>query len=398
MTTPAPPTRPARPGGCRDCLGRDRFAGHDPEAPSAPDALTAAAPRSWRHFLHAHRRAVTILVALVVLAIAALVLLPQLTGLGNTLRRMREGDKTWLAVGVACEALSLGAYMAIFHAVFCCDEARISFRASAQITLAGVVATKLFSAAGAGGVALTVWALRASGLRGRTIARRLTAMEILLYAVYMGALVIVGAGLRLGLLPGPRPFTMTVLPALFGAAAIVLALAAWLLPADIERRLTGGPHARARRLRARLATVPGTIRSGIVTALELLAHPRPGLLGAVGYWGFDMAALWASFHAYGSAPPLPVLIMAYFVGMLGNTLPIPGGIGGVEGGMIGSFIAFGVSGSLAVLAVLTYRLISYWLPMIPGAFAYFRLRGTVAAWRTTERSDARPRDAAPVSG
>jgi uncharacterized membrane protein YbhN (UPF0104 family) len=230
-------------------------------------------------------------------------------------------------------------------------------------------------------VALTVWALRAAGLSGRTIARRLTAMEILLYGVYMAALVIVGAGLRLGLLPGRRPFALTVVPAIFGAVVIVLVLAMWLLPPDIERRLSGGPDARAGRLRARLATIPGAVREGVVTALGLLAHPRPGLVGAVGYWGFDMGVLWVSLHAYGSSAPLPVVIMAYFIGTLGNTLPIPGGIGGVEGGLIGSLIAFGVAGGPAVLAVLTYRLFSYWLPVIPGSIAYFRLRRTVASWR-----------------
>ena len=69
-----------------------------------------------------------------------------------------------------------------------------------------------------------------------------------------------------------------------------------------------------------------------------------------------------------------VLVMGYYVGTLANTLPLPGGIGGVEGGMIGSFLAFGVNGSLAVLAVLAYRTISYWLPTVPGVIAYVRLR------------------------
>jgi uncharacterized protein (TIRG00374 family) len=366
----------------RDCLGRDRFDGHDPDAQAMPADVVAEAPRSMRQFVRQHRRAVTLLLAVVLLGAAAVVLLPQLAGLGHTLRRVRQGDKAWLGVGVACEAVSIGGYISIFRTVFCCEEARIGWRESAQITLAGLVATKLFSAAGAGGVALTVWALRAAGLSGRTIARRLTAMEVLLYSVYMGALVVVGAGLRLGVLDGPRPFALTVLPALFGAAVIALAIAMWLLPADIERRLAGGRRSHAKRLRARLATVPATIREGIVTALRLLAHPRPGLLGAVAYWGFDMAVLWASFHAFGSAPAIPVVIMGYFVGQLGNTLPIPGGVGGVEGGMIGAFIGFGVSGGLAVLAVLTYRLISYWLPLIPGAIEYFRLRGTVGTWRS----------------
>ena len=61
------------------------------------------------------------------------------------------------------------------------------------------------------------------------------------------------------------------------------------------------------------------------------------------------------FHAFGTPPPFTVIWMAYFVGMLGNLLPLPGGIGGVEGGMIGAFAAFGVDFDLAVLAVLSYR-------------------------------------------
>jgi uncharacterized protein (TIRG00374 family) len=79
--------------------------------------------------------------------------------------------------------------------------------------------------------------------------------------------------------------------------------------------------------------------------------------------------------------------MAYYVGTLANTLPLPGGVGGVEGGMIGSFLAFGVKGSLAVLAVLAYRTISYWLPTIPGAIAYFRLRHRFAAGRDAPADD-----------
>ena len=97
------------------------------------------------------------------------------------------------------------------------------------------------------------------------------------------------------------------------------------------------------------------------------------------------------FHAFGSPPPFTVIVMAYFVGLLGNLLPLPGGLGGVEGGMIGAFAAFGVDFNLAVLAVLGYRLISFWLPTIPGAIAYFQLRNTVARWREEQHALPRPR-------
>ena len=65
--------------------------------------------------------------------------------------------------------------------------------------------------------------------------------------------------------------------------------------------------------------------------------------------------LWAAFHAFGEPPPLAVLVLGFFVGMLGNLLPLPGGVGGVDGGMIGAFAAFGVDAGLAVVAVLVFR-------------------------------------------
>jgi len=108
---------------------------------------------------------------------------------------------------------------------------------------------------------------------------------------------------------------------------------------------------------------------------------RPAvLLGALAWWAFDIAVLWACFRAFGEAPPVAVLVMGYFTGMLGNLLPLPGGLGGVEGGMIGAFLAFGVSGGLAVVAVLSYRAFAFWLPTLPGAIAYLQLRRTVKDW------------------
>jgi uncharacterized protein (TIRG00374 family) len=92
--------------------------------------------------------------------------------------------------------------------------------------------------------------------------------------------------------------------------------------------------------------------------------------------------LWACFHAFGGSPPTAVVVMSYFVGMLGNVLPLPGGIGGVDGAMIGAFSAFGVAPALAVVAVLAYRAIAFWLPTLPGGVAYLQLRRTVHRWRS----------------
>jgi hypothetical protein len=154
------------------------------------------------------------------------------------------------------------------------------------------------------------------------------------------------------------------------------------LPSYVERRIEAVSRrtTRAAKLRAFALTVPGLVGSGVRGAVEIVRSRDPLALGAVAWWAFDIATLWASFHAFGSPPPLSVIVMAYFVGMFANVLPLPGGIGGVEGGMIGALIAFGVAGPLAVVAVLVYRGFAFWLPTIPGAIAYFQLRRRVHAW------------------
>jgi uncharacterized protein (TIRG00374 family) len=118
-------------------------------------------------------------------------------------------------------------------------------------------------------------------------------------------------------------------------------------------------------------------------ALRLLRRGDPATLAAVGWWAFDIAVLWACFHAFGTPPPTAVIVMAYFVGMAANTLPVPGGIGSVDGGMIGALIAFGVDAGLAIVAVLSYRAFAFWLPTIPGVIAYLGLRRTVKEWEVS---------------
>jgi uncharacterized membrane protein YbhN (UPF0104 family) len=93
-------------------------------------------------------------------------------------------------------------------------------------------------------------------------------------------------------------------------------------------------------------------RAGLTAALDMVKRREPLLLGALANWGFDIGVVWASFHAFGQSPPGAVLVMAYYVGTLANVLPFPGGIGGVEGGMIGAFLAFGAQAHLTLLAVL----------------------------------------------
>jgi uncharacterized membrane protein YbhN (UPF0104 family) len=328
--------------------------------------------------------------------------LPKLTGLGTTVHRIEGGDTWWIAIGVVLEILSFGGYVVLFRAVFVRGQSRIGWRESYEITMAGLVATRLFAAAGAGGVALTAWALRRSGMEPRLVACRMVAFIVLLYVVYAGSLLIDGIGLGTGLFPGGGSFAITIVPAIVALVLFVVVGAVALLPGDIERRLASraSDSGRLAQLVASGATVPALAASGIRTAIGLVRNREPGLLGSLAWWGFDISVLWAMFHAFGSPPPFTVIWMAYFVGTLGNLLPLPGGLGGVEGGMIGAFAAFGVEVNLAVLAVLSYRAISFWLPTLPGAVAYLQLRRTVARWRDEDSGTPIPagRPAATPAG
>jgi len=338
------------------------------------------------------RRHVLLTVAATAIVFAALYgALPQIPELRDTLERFDDGSPEWLLTAIGLEVASFAGYVIAFRAAFADHRAQITWRASTELTLAGVVASRLLAAGGAGGIAVTAWALHRVGLGAREVRERLAGFLVALYAVYMLALVLGGTGLRTGVLPGSAPFGLTVIPALFGGGVIVAALALSLVPPDLDRRVAAPTvdddgnsqapeHARTRRT---LALLPATVSAGVREALRLLRGPTaPGLVaGALLWWACDIAVLWACFRAFGTpAPEVAVLVVAYFTGMLGNLIPLPGGVGGVEGGMAAALLGFGVAAGPAVLAVLTYRLVAFWLPIAPGAFAYARLRRRTREW------------------
>src|SRR5262249_27688932 len=156
---------------------------------------------------------------------------------------------------------------------------------------------------------------------------------------------------------------ITMVPAIFGAGVFVLIYTTAFVPQDVERRLArwAEGHGRVHRLLAKAAAAPAAPASRVPPALSLVPGREGGVLGGVLGWACDIATLWAAFHAFShQTPAIGVIVVAYFVGMLGNTLPLPGGIGGVDGGMIGAFAAFGVDFGLATVAVLTYRAFAFW--------------------------------------
>jgi uncharacterized protein (TIRG00374 family) len=318
--------------------------------------------------------------------------LPRISGLNETWKRIENGDPLWLLAAGAFTALSFGGYVMLFHGVYVRGGVRLTVAESYQITMAALAATRLFAAGGAGGIALTAWALRRAGMARRVVAEQTLAFLVLTYAVYAAALVIGGLGLYVGLFHGPDDVALTLVPAIFGLVAMAIALLSALTPTDLQQRLEGWSHRGGRfaRVAQRMAGVPAALSSGVRIAVQHVRDRDPALAGSVLYWGANIAVLWASFKAFGEAPPWAVIVMAYFVGMLGNLLPLPGGVGGVDGGMIGAFVAYDVNYQLALVAVLTYRAFAFYLPTLPGAVAYFQLRRTVARWKEERHSRPAP--------
>jgi uncharacterized membrane protein YbhN (UPF0104 family) len=346
------------------------------------------------HGLEITPRALLTLGGFLLLAIAALYfLLPQLAGLRNTWHRVKDGSPWWMVAGLVFAFCQFGGYVTMFRGVFLrADErGRIDWKAAYQITLAASAATRLFAAGGAGGLVLQAWALRRAGMPRRRVADTTLSFLILTYFPYVLAVIVCGFGLRIGIFPGPAPFALTLVPAVIGLIALGLGLAVALVPTDLQRRVGSirCGSGRLSRWLKRLANAPASASAGMRDAIDHVRSGDPALLGAIAFWGFQILVLWAAFHAFGEPPPWAVLIQAFFLGMLGNLLPLPGGVGGVEGGMIGAFAAFGVDSGLAVVAVLVYRALTFWLPLIPGVIAYFRLRRTVERWRYAIQSEVK---------
>ena len=336
----------------------------------------------------ARRAAIPALLA--VAAVAALLLAQsRVHALADGVRRVFDVNPGWAVVALVLECVSLAGYVGLLSLVAGRAAPRVGMRESAQITFAGAAATRLLPTAGAGGLALALWALRQAGLRSRAATRTLLVFLVLLYSVFLAAIVLSGAALALGLVRAHGPLELAAIAAVAAGLGIGACLSLAVRrgaqadvaePGDVDGRERAPHIAASARLAAsgRLAASARLMGDAVCDALRLIRTGDPRLGGALAYWAFDAAVLWAMLHAFGAPPVLPVIVLAYFVGQVANTLPIPGS---VSGGIAGVLIAFGVAPELALPAVLAYRTVAVWLPTPFAVAAVPALRGTIARWR-----------------
>jgi len=284
-----------------------------------------------------------------------------LQAFADAIQRAFDADPRWVVIAAVSELLSFGGYVALLWLVGGRATERLGLRESAQVTLGGAAATRLLPTAGVGGAALTLWALRRTSMGSRRATQTLMTFLITLYSVFLVGIIAAGTALAIR---GEGPLAVTIMPA--AGAAFVLLFHLVLAARGPRPDATG-----------RFATAADMLGEAVREGLRMVRSGDARVLGAVAWWTFDAAVLWAVLHAFGAPPSLAVLALAYFVGQVGNTIPVPGA---VSGGIVGILVAFHVPADLAIVSVFAYRAVAIWLPAPIGLAALSGLRKTVARW------------------
>jgi uncharacterized membrane protein YbhN (UPF0104 family) len=305
-----------------------------------------------------------ILLAVPLLLIAALIL--SLPGLGTLRTRFSQVDVWLLALIGLLKLCSCLANVVAFRDVFCPG---MSWRFSYQLGMAEQAVNVLIPTGGAGGLALGAWALRQGGMSTEHIGRRSVAFFVLTSIPNFACAALLGPLLLLGVFPGHVPVALTAVMTALALISIAIAAALPLMLGRLDRsRDAGGLLGKLRF--AAIVTADGLQDTG-----RLLLEGRwQAILGALGYLGFDIAAAVVAFAAFGPVLPLGALIFAYVIGQLGGLIPLPGGVGGTDGGLIGAFVLYGSPLSQAVAATLAYRTFQLGVPAILGTIAFVGLR------------------------
>jgi uncharacterized membrane protein YbhN (UPF0104 family) len=305
--------------------------------------------------------------------VAGYLIVRLIPSLEQALRSLEEVKWPWLILAVAIEIMSELGYVLSWRAIVDPEDVlsgegrgeRIATRV-AWVQLGGGM---LVPGGSLSSVGVGAWILHRFGMPTKLIAERQFNLQFLNTGIDALALIVFGVGLAIGIFPGEGKLTLTLVPAIAAAAGIAGAL--------LLARRGAGYAARARDAHPKTASAIEALSQSVEDTKRMLTH-RDGLravVGAVGYLGFDVFVLWSAFLALGThpRPTFAVVLMAYIIGALGGSIPLPAGVGAI-GGMIGTLILYGVNHSPAVAAVFVYQAIGQLVPLVGGGIAYLLLR------------------------
>jgi uncharacterized membrane protein YbhN (UPF0104 family) len=346
----------------------------DPGDPPPRDARPGRA--RWRWVLKS-----------LVYVVVAYLLFRLLPSLEQAFRRLEHVRWQWILGAVALELLSEFGYVRSWHAIVDPDQllaAKGGARTATRVAWTQLAGGLVMPGGSVASLGVGAWILRRFGMPAETIAERQLNLSFLNTAIDALALVVCGFGLAVGVFPGQQSAFLTWLPAAVACVGIAGALL-----------LARGGARRAQALEARhpkLAESIGTVSTAVRGTGRILFHrgSRRSVAGALAYLGFDVLILWTAFLAI-DAHPVPdfaVIVMAYVIGALGASIPLPAGIGAI-GGIAGMLVLYGVDRDPAIGAVLLYEAVGLLVPVAGGGLAYLLLRRDLGSMKTIREREPR---------
>jgi uncharacterized membrane protein YbhN (UPF0104 family) len=318
---------------------------------------------------HLKRRALE-LVLYVVVAYGVLKLLPTLKQAVHSLEHV---SWEWIVGAIAIEVVSELGFVVSWRAIIdpqnMLQQGGRGRRTANRIAWAQLGGGLVVPGGSYGGIGIGGLILHRFGMATKVIARRQFSLSFLNTAISALAIIFFGAGLATRLFSGQDNLLLTLLPAAIAAAGLWAAgvIAIW----------SAGYADRLKAKHPKIAAAITTLAQAVHDTKELLFH-RVGLrsvLGAVTYLVLEILVLFLAFNAV-HAHPVPgfaIVVMAYVIGALAGSLPLPAALGTV-GGVAGMLIVYGVPHNPAVAATLVHQAIGLIVPLVGGAISYAVLR------------------------
>lgn len=280
-------------------------------------------------------------------------------GIGPVVHRAASASPFWAALALVLELASCLSFVSIFGAIFDRTPRRLASRVAWSEMAFGAV----LPAGGAGGVAAGGWLLVRKGQPIGEVIRRSGILFLYTSAVNVAVLCLAAGAYVVEPGSGGHGVALGVVPA---AGGLLVAAVVAVLPRVVRHR-PRSPRRVGRWVRATAEVVEQTRAASRGVGWRAVA--------AWGYLLFDIAVLWACFHAFGESPAIPALVLGYQIGYLANALPIPGGVAVLDGGIIGALVLYGSPVGATGAAVLLYHAFALWVPTLIGTVQFGRLRG-----------------------
>jgi uncharacterized membrane protein YbhN (UPF0104 family) len=352
-------------------------------------------PSAWRHMDRAALK--HLLGRVITYAIFLLIVFGIIKLVPRIWQDVTEGNPLYVALAVPMEVLSIGGYVVLFWAVYGAaarmstqgadTPARpLSLRESMQLTTSRLALGDTLPGGGATGFAVQFWALARAGFTAAQISRTTTAFLVLSNTMMTLMIVVLGVLIGTGLVAGDLHPALTWVPAAIAALVVAVILGfAWkgrrFVPPDPDSRpaLTG----RFAKLRTTLRDIGDRLPPGAYDAMRIIRRPA-AIGGMVTNPGFDFVAFYLGIAAVTEPIALPVMLLAYFIGQVGSLIPLPGGIGGVQGLAIGVLVAGGMEAHSATAGVLVWTGVALGTQIVWGMWQYWGLRKSIKRWQAED--------------